>query len=1764
MAAIDYDALRRIPEGSNGDSSETVAVNHRALITRTLSKYPVDHALFRELIQNSADAGATTVRINFTTDGAKPIGLDNILDIHKATVSRLRISNDGMYFRPEDWDRLREIAKGNPDETKIGAFGVGFYSVFAVTDKPMVISGPTAMSFYYEGDQLRYRRISLPADAQKVGGNWTTIDMPYSSPKLVPDLSHFTSFLAQSLTFVKLQKIELAVDAISLLSIQKIKSDPKSLQIPREINLTSLDHTMRMERVEAESVQIKARYLNATQLGKSDLEVKGIMSLGLKFIQAFTAEPERPSEYTDAVLFLRNITGYILTNPSVSFAKKLQGAIMKPPPKHASVSMIALNKDEADTSQLKSGIAAQIFPKTFADAKVFIGFPTKQTTALKSHIAAPQAIPTMERAAVDTANAYVKDWNKEMMYMAGILTRIVYGSEMQDIGSMIPQAKEADNVNEDVYSKAGFAMRQFYFESSTPDARIGQYIATGFWKSAPSVPLVTTKGVKPSTEARAMEDITFLKDVPMIPKSMYDNAQEFHDQVKSLGLIRSVDANDIKNEFARRPLDVDDTVAFLKWAIRKLKTDELTLSEVRTMIGYALLADSKMGTVDMRSIYFYHNVATVPATMPVPYTCLPYGVAREIRNSELEMLGWKPLDITTWLIFLTSSNFSLPLEQNFTVTPVFAHEVFIAISKQWFSLANSAQTAIYDQLRNITCIPTQKGMKKPGESYLRQVKLFPDLPVVDEKLVANAHEDMLTYLGVRKTVELKYVMERLHSDEAERKWSSADMITYLASQQQDMRDEDIEFLKANDVVASETKGDDRLHRACDLYQPTDDHRELNLAVLKWPTDWNPRSTEATFLFRIGLNQYPSVQTVINLAATADSPRLRDKALAYFVRFFDENRYRAVYNSRRPTKFLPATVNKGEKKETIIVSPSECYSSSQVDIFDFPVLREDLQVEAWKFGVAMYPPIDMVVKRLTSKPPKTVEQASKMFNYMASKLSDLESRDIAKLRDSEFVPIGKDAAKVFKYQAPSRVFIQDRSLEDNDNSDLFYKKFFDFVSFDIGSNAFLRYCGARDKPSVVELARSTVAEPNAMFVQAESATRYMELLIEFEKHWAEISSDASLVDNMKKSSFLIAKKFLEKEVKPQNEGVSGEKATDNEFDDYEDLVEEDVSYVLAKAEDTVVNDDVVNYNFFKKEIMSAPFESNLEKLYTRIGSPKMSHIVQEKKLIGAAINSSDSAGVRKRILERLKLYLDGGSHEKLKVTISSFEKQFMVGSVSKISVQRSIIRMRGRRFEPVTTNTTATIMRRTDGGYTLYLVPKFEWFDVAQSLVKVILERPTPDAATVLESLLNSSLTGLERRGYNVKRLLNSRRQEARAAQEAAEQQLLAEARERERLKKEAEERAAEEAAAKPQIYESDSKDQDLDLPLEVEPELTGRDITGAGKTSGTSVPEPMALPTAGRPPLNLPKQQNHDIFSGMFKHWKKQGKKALDPPGSSLMAGTASIAGMQTRESTSTEVESPPTANLPAPPAPVPNVPRTPGAWDDTNPSTASGVATSTLRHDNTANREPLTDAATRKLLQEGIRHVTPYGNNELSNSASTWVPDEEVTESASVSAEKMCDRNVAHDLRYIGMASSSGPKLYVSKSVPDGIPNELIGHTRLFAATLRELAFGVFRARWDAFHMFYDAAGASVAFNLGGSLFFNLRYFVDDIRTTQVDSQDASGFSMAKALDYWFPVVAHELAHNLVQSHGQEHSYFTETYIQKFAGSYRRIARMHDTNVDA
>jgi hypothetical protein len=96
-----YDGIREKVNNDNDTSLERVEVNQRALIDKILARYASAGAVYRELLQNSNDADATTAEIYFTTDA------DGI-------VKQVLYRNNGMPFRPQDWSRLKKIAEGNP------------------------------------------------------------------------------------------------------------------------------------------------------------------------------------------------------------------------------------------------------------------------------------------------------------------------------------------------------------------------------------------------------------------------------------------------------------------------------------------------------------------------------------------------------------------------------------------------------------------------------------------------------------------------------------------------------------------------------------------------------------------------------------------------------------------------------------------------------------------------------------------------------------------------------------------------------------------------------------------------------------------------------------------------------------------------------------------------------------------------------------------------------------------------------------------------------------------------------------------------------------------------------------------------------------------------------------------------------------------------------------------------------------------------------------------------------------------------------------------------------------------------------------------------------------------------------------------------------------------------------------------------------------------------------------------------------------------
>ncbi|XP_078595174.1 sacsin-like isoform X2 [Branchiostoma floridae x Branchiostoma japonicum] len=108
-----------------------------------LQKYPDSGQILKELIQNADDAGATEVsflldQTDYTTRGVPCL----YSELQQYQGPALYAFNNGV-FTDQDWEGIRATEQGakRKDPFRIGRFGVGFNSVYHITDLPSVMSG---------------------------------------------------------------------------------------------------------------------------------------------------------------------------------------------------------------------------------------------------------------------------------------------------------------------------------------------------------------------------------------------------------------------------------------------------------------------------------------------------------------------------------------------------------------------------------------------------------------------------------------------------------------------------------------------------------------------------------------------------------------------------------------------------------------------------------------------------------------------------------------------------------------------------------------------------------------------------------------------------------------------------------------------------------------------------------------------------------------------------------------------------------------------------------------------------------------------------------------------------------------------------------------------------------------------------------------------------------------------------------------------------------------------------------------------------------------------------------------------------------------------------------------------------------------------------------------------------------------------------------------------------------------------------------------
>ncbi|CZS92910.1 related to NUO-14 NADH2 dehydrogenase (ubiquinone) 14K chain [Rhynchosporium agropyri] len=1292
----------------DGDDEEAVTVNTRALIDKVLARYSGEWTTLRELIQNAADAQATTVTIKFETLPSPVVPLANTTNkseilkhvlLHH-TLRRLLVTNNGQPFGVNDWSRLKRIAEGNPDETKIGAFGVGFYSVFADCEEPFVSSGKEAMAFYWKANSLFTRRLQLPPEESNPNTSFVLDYRNTTTP--MPNLLSICQFLATSLTFVALQKIELQVDDWKIISLKKKSAPSIEMPIARDVETKTKDGLMKVQSMDRESVQMDAIFMNVvgwkpsisastfkpsydSSYGTSSSDVPSLRS----FFSRLTASTSHAQLKTKAMkeekalqevvledltamtvanVFLRVTTAVVKTSVSSSFAAELERATKKPPPKTTKLAILTSSYDEAaalskDNLVAKSvDVFSSVLPGKKPGGRIFIGFPTHQTTGAGMHLSAPSVIPTVERESIDLNARWVRTWNLEMLRVAGIMARLAFTSEMSDLSTRIKRATELNGHGTKVTKaeidqfmpEALHNLKSFTFGESTPSSQVSQIIEEAFWTAykKPSIEIYSTRGILPTTKVRlATEDLSgFVEGIPVVPSALVDG--NFVNKLKDFGLITEITFSDVKQELEAKALTKEQLVQFIGWAGKKAITGDMDLATVHSLmdVAVAMTGDADSGEImALGTIINYLSVSKIPAEFPIPPTTIPFQFTRTTTVNELQALGWEPLEIVPWLRYLIESNSRRPDSQNLTTSIAFAASVLQVLSKAWDGLSPGSKTTVVSLLQPLSIIPTKAGMKKPGDSFFASVKLFDDLPTVTS--CPGVKEKFFAAIGVRKTVDLETIFTRLLAPTAAAapgekvvNYRHMEVIKYLASVKDDIPKEEIQRLRNSQICPAEagpkglepTQGTARLYRVSELFEPKDSLRDLSLPIIQWPGppgSYRPNSVEGRFLALLGLRTHPAVPELIDMMASSDATS-RVKSMNYFISNHHMNGYAAfdLHQSNKP--FLPL---QGSDR---LVTPSQCFTNER----------------CLKFGVAIDPPMSECIQKLVAVPPRSKPDATALFGYFASRLGEISQQAVAVIAGSRIVPVAarKQEANSLTIEKPSADQADIRHLTPKQcylGSSSAYSEIFDFVDFGSEANTFLLKCGSKNEPTTIELANLACREPARLLGILQGYDKYLDVLRKLADELPQLKRDKELFKQMKRSKFLLA--------------------------------------TIISA-DGIQNDDYVGYRLFKGYLICAPEEEKLEAFYIALGALTIRSLIQEDLRLGWT------------------LYVAHASHDT---------------------------------------------------------------FQISQAVSDLLLERPSQSASLTFEQFLNLSLLQLRNRGYNVERILRAKAAEQRMAEEERKKQM---------------------------------------------------------------------------------------------------------------------------------------------------------------------------------------------------------------------------------------------------------------------------------------------------------------------------------------------------------------------------------------------------------
>jgi hypothetical protein len=417
----------------------------------------------------------------------------------------------------------------------------------------------------------------------------------------------------------------------------------------------------------------------------------------------------------------------------------------------------------------------------------------------------------------------------------------------------------------------------------------------------------------------------------------------------------------------------------------------------------------------------------------------------------------------------------------------------------------------------------------------------------------------------------------------------------------------------------------------------------------------------------------------------------------------------------------------------------------------------------------------------------------------------------------------------------------------------------------------------------------------------------------------------------------------------------------------------------------------------------------------------------------------------------------------------------------------------------------------------------DYYDIANSLCSLIFARVRFNDAIVVERYLTASLQNLRRKGVPVDRILNIRKQEQKQLQTPSP--------------------ASKANSPSPTVSPSP--------PLMPKP-LSPKDLDAYTK----QVQEVFSDCQEGYIRQLLAQQHDNHVQNVINKLLHQDYPKNKQLGGKEIAGSVTSeeeeeqkrkqAALAQQQQQVRNERSSgfinrlwsnwkQPTTTPPAvPSSESPSVPSTSEITKQINDNTSNAKKPKLPQSDTTIT--PNFTANIKQNLKRAIHSCKPYAGQDV------YTPPRinQVNESTNY-----CDAAPGHNLTYVG--NVIGMEFYVHRSVqPDDVLEQYGQAMARFTSVLTELA-QVFGLALPTIQIFYDSQGPTIAFNLSGSLFMNLRYYLA-LHEPQSKAQEAS--KRKEALIYWFMTLCHELAHNFVSEHSSEHEFYMSSFAENYLES--------------